>query len=643
MRKFTFLITALLIGAVAYAQVPVSQIHLVPTNPNLKMRMLPLPKPVGDNVSVPEKSPSASSVSSTASEKTDGLRDISETIIGNTTYDLQTNRAISNRLVRNSDGTLSASWTTICSGGASSSRGTGYNYFNDTSWLAADCHRIEPDDRTGFPNIGVTASGKEFSIAHSSTIGTGGGILITSRPTKGSGAWTEDASALGENADDTWTKAVVGGADGKTIHAIWNASGIGTNVYCGQVGALVYSRSTDEGATWPVLHQCISLIDTPYYLGFSADDYAIAAQGNNVAILVSDFTTDLILLKSTDNGDTWTKTVIWQFPIPNYDETTNVIDTNNDGTPDIIAVPTGDGRVAFDKNGLIHVVFSETFVSDLDTASAVGYYPDADGGIWYWNESDANNPPVLIAAAEDLNGDGVLNVPVTSSSGYGSGTYGAGLSLEPTLGFDDANRIYVTYATFDENADTTAFDCGHRHVYTITSQDGGATWSTPFDIVPSIAEGGDGEDEEAVFADMAENVDDYLHIIYQRDPAPGTSLSTITVEAGWNNVASDIVYAKIQQGQLTGVSNPSPVGFSVSQNVPNPFNDQTQFNITLNKSSDVNVRVTNVLGQQVLNQNMNYAAGNHVFTLDKGTLAGGIYNFTVIAGGEKVTKKIIIE
>ncbi|MBX7141162.1 MAG: T9SS type A sorting domain-containing protein [Chitinophagales bacterium] len=632
MRKFTLLLATVFFAVAAFAQRPVSEIQLAPRDKNFKWIKAPKPLPVSDDAYVSDKSPSQSI----------SLRE-AETIIGSTKYDLQTNRAMSERLVRNADGTLSAAWTTLCTGQSSGTyRGSGYNYYNGTSWLTADCNKIEPNSRTGFTNIGVTGSGKEFVLGHSSTVG---GMLFTARDTKGSGDWTEYPGAIALNGDDTWAKTAVGGTDGNTIHAIWNASGVGTNVYCDQVGAVVYSRSTDGGATWPVVHSCVDLIGADYYLGFSADDYCITAQGNNVAILVADWTTDLILLKSTDNGDTWTKTIIWQFPIPFYDETTMVIDTDADGTADIIPVPSGDGRVVFDNSGMMHVVFSETFITDDVEADGVGYYPDADGGLWYWNESMGSNAPVLIAAAEDLNGDGELNYPAGPGDGtyYGSGTYGGGLTLKPSIGFDEANRIYVSYATYDELADTTAYGCGHRHTYVIASYDGGESWSLPYDVVPSIEEGGDGENQEAVFGFMARTVDDYVHLIYQRDPAPGTSLSNLTTEAGWNSAASDIVYVKVQLGELTGINNIKPDLFTVSQNTPNPFSVQTQFNIALTKASNVTLRITNILGQEVYSENINYSAGNHVYNFTKGGLSSGIYNFTVMAEGQQVTKKITVD
>src|SRR5262249_40897792 len=154
------------------------------------------------------------------------------------------------------------------------------------------------------------------------------------------------------------------------------SGGIG-EIDCDQVHPIVYSRSKNQGTSWTISRECMDLIGSNYYRGFSADEYAIDAQGDNVAILVGDWTTDLVLLKSTDNGDTWTKTIIYQFPIPFYDPAINTtVDVDGDGIGDIMNVPDGDGRIAFDKNGMIHVVFSGVNIIEQFPGDGVSYYPD---------------------------------------------------------------------------------------------------------------------------------------------------------------------------------------------------------------------------------------------------------------------------
>ena len=54
-----------------------------------------------------------------------------EVLIGTTTYDLQSNASVDNRLIRHNDGTISATWTMSAQYAAAySDRGTGYNFYD---------------------------------------------------------------------------------------------------------------------------------------------------------------------------------------------------------------------------------------------------------------------------------------------------------------------------------------------------------------------------------------------------------------------------------------------------------------------------------------------------------------------------------
>jgi len=87
--------------------------------------------------------------------------------IGSTWYDLQSNKSVSNRIIKCADGSISAIWTRGFNSGTDyNDRGTGYNYFDGTSWLPLPTDRIE-DIKTGFPSL-TLANGKEIVISHNS-------------------------------------------------------------------------------------------------------------------------------------------------------------------------------------------------------------------------------------------------------------------------------------------------------------------------------------------------------------------------------------------------------------------------------------------------------------------------------------------
>ena len=612
-------------------QLPQSKV-LVPKSNAGYLKALPVERSKGDVFEIPFVDPGTRST--VAANKVA----LTESLIGYTQYDLQTNSAILNRFIKHDDGTMSAAWTFLCTGCASGTdRGTGYNYFDGSSWGPIPAVRIEPTIRSGFPSIAVTTSGKEMSITH-----TGGGMLITGRPAKGTGAWTEYPNLLGSTTSDTWCKAIAGGANGESIHTIWNANTAAN----GQVYSIYYSRSDDGGMTWPVLRTVIPNLDSSHYLGWGGDAYAMDSKGDEIAIVTGDFTNDQILLKSMDNGATWSTTVVSAFPIPFYDDATMQLpDIDGDGVSDDIEAPSGDAHVLIDNNGLCHVWFTTVLITDTSAADLLGYYPNASDGLFYWNENFGTNPPVIIAGIEDLNGDGVISIPTGgANNGNGMGVYRGGATQMPTAGVDASNYLYVSYQTYDELSDTTIYPgVGHKHVYVIKSVDGGTTWSIPYDVVPGAP--ADGLLQDGVFACMAKKVDANVHLIYQRDYAPGHSLSSNTTEAGWNADPSDIVYASIPVTDLIlGVNdNIKSNDFTVGQNIPNPATETTSINFTLDKSADVDFTVTDVVGKVVYSEVRGTVnPGTYTINLNTANMNSGVYFYTVKVGDSSVTKKMIV-
>ncbi len=215
--------------------------------------------------------------------------------IGATIYDLQTNSCVDNsRLVKSSDGTLSAVWTRSTAGDYST-RGSGYNYFDGSVWQTTSDFDGSDDDlvleqmlddpylgeyhRTGWPSMAVTESGREIIISHLAAAGSAptqevGGLMCLSRDNKGEGEWEqtvihsglycEECDNLDDELDLQWPRVAVGGEDGNTIHLIavtqWEED---QNYWYGsakQSRALVYLRSTDAGETWstPVVIEALA-------------------------------------------------------------------------------------------------------------------------------------------------------------------------------------------------------------------------------------------------------------------------------------------------------------------------------------------------------------------------------------------------
>ncbi len=566
-----------------------------------------------------------------------------EEIIGNSVYDLQSNRGTAKRISNNGDGTLSAAWTFTPVGGSNGvDRGTGYNYYNGTSWNTTPAARIEPI-RTGFTNIDYTAAGGEWVVAHTGAQG----LLSSHRATKGTGAW--DTISVGSfnllpSQADVWARFAVGGAAGNSIHVIVNSQGTGTTPVLGQNGPLTYSRSTDGGATWVDNHIQIPGTGAAFMAGVGAEEYHIDARGDVIAIVTSGFTNDVSLFKSLDNGATWTKTQVFAFPLGQpFDDATMNTDTTGDGIGEQIETNAGDATVTIDNNNVCHVAWGHMVVSEDVGAAGVSFFPTDDTGILYWHEGMA--APMIIASVEDFNGNGQIDIPtpVDTVNDNGFGNYNVGAIAQPSIGVDAANNIYIAYSAFDERADTTAWQQIMRHIFVVSSNNGGANWSWPYTLNPSP----DGDFQEGAWPSVASVVDGDVHIYYQRDPAPGHSLSNNATQAANNLLSpSDQIYVRLPVTVLGLNDNNSAATSSdwVSSNYPNPVKDFTSINVQLTKTSDVTLEVTNMVGQLMFTERQTaLAAGTHSITLNLSNLDAGVYFYNITAGDQKVSRKMIVE
>ncbi|MFA6598151.1 MAG: T9SS type A sorting domain-containing protein [Ignavibacteriaceae bacterium] len=87
-----------------------------------------------------------------------------------------------------------------------------------------------------------------------------------------------------------------------------------------------------------------------------------------------------------------------------------------------------------------------------------------------------------------------------------------------------------------------------------------------------------------------------------------------------------------------------PDEFYVNQNYPNPFNPSTTISFGLAKESFVDLRVYNVLGQEVavLIGNQMRKAGNQQVKFDASSLSSGTYIYRLKTDNQVVTKKMIL-
>lgn len=471
-------------------------------------------------------------------------------VIGYTTYDLQTNGSVQNRLAVHDDGTMSATWTMSKEFNTTySDRGTGYNYFDGTSWInqivqpTDQVDRIETS-RVGWPSVFGLGNGEERVITHSTDLSV---LNKATRPSIGNGAWTD--ASIGEFYM-IWNRSTSGGLDGNTIHMIALTEPMGTNwqgsLFNGLNGALLYFRSQDGGTVWDIDTMQLPTLDTAHYIGFSADNYAISAKGETVVVAYFNDWGDSFIVKSTDNGDNWTSTIFLDFPVDKYaiDEG---MDLDNDGVLDQVYSTDNSGALIIDDQGMAHVFYGIMMYADDDLSDGGSSWFPSINGIAYWNESyGADISPAAvhsgdtslwysdmmndhwIAEAPDLNGDPDVG-GIDEIGGYA--LYYRSHASMPSAGLTSNGEIYMTFSGYTETVDNGSQV--FRHIYVTKSADGGLTWKTPVDITPH--EDWDGM-QECVYGSLSPVVDDKLRLIYQLDFEPGISVQGDMDLVDWNAI-----------------------------------------------------------------------------------------------------------
>lgn len=566
---------------------------------------------------------------------------VDEATMGITWYDLQSNSSMQNRIHWFEDGTIGGVYTFGDTPTAFSERGTGYNYFDGNSWGPMSEERIEAD-RTGWPAYAPYGENGELVVSHYSGAAVEG-LALSYRTEKGTGDWEYMTDFdLPDDEFLLWPRMATGGVDNSVIHLlpISAPTGNGGTVFEGVNGAILYSRSTDGGETWDPENVLLDDINSDYYLAIGGDTYEIQARGDVVAFVFGDGFTDLVMMKSTDGGDTWTKTVIYETPYPQWDP-------NNMFVTDTFYCSDGAHALAIDNNGMVHVAFgiNHTYSDGGNT-----YWNWSVDGLGYWNEdrpvfsndkfalspypeeepSEMVVDYSLVGWAQDINGDGEWNVAEDV------GLYYVGASSMPSIHVDDDGRVFIVYSSITEGFDNGAQN--FRHIWARSGNNYGEWWGDHVDLTSALEHIFD----ECVFPSLSQSSDDYLYMNYQFDAEPGLHVRGDADEPTENKIS----FMKIGKDELvSGVADkPAVMEVDVTQNQPNPFSTTSMVYVNLRKASELSLEVSNMMGQVVYRVDAGYAtAGLNKLTIDGSQLSSGVYFYTVKAGKDKITKKMIVE
>ncbi len=554
-----------------------------------------------------------------------------EHIIGTTKFDLQTHNSLQNRIHRYDDGSIGAVWTRGMDHAASfPERGTGYNFYDGTEWGPMPESRLESVNfKYCMPNYAPLGADGEIVISHC----WAGYASILTRDIKGVGNWTQTPYTYASGPEGIYcTRMITSGTDHNSIHLLANTLG----EYMGQPYAMVYSRSQDGGMSWNIENIVLEGTGEDYYYDIWPDKYVWAEErAGTIALLVSDAYMDLFMLKSTDDGDSWEKTVIWEHPYPFF---------SFNYTTDKVFCVDNSASIAIDSEGKAHVVFG---INRVRYENGSFFYPYVDG-IGYWNEDmdpfsndiDALAPPGTgygnsemiedynyIGWMQDVDGDSVITLN-SEMAWYRS----IGPSTMPSIHIDDQDQIFLLYASTTETYEYENFN--YKHIWGRAFANG--EWGPFLDLTENVVHIFD----ECIYPVLAFSSDDNIHYIYNADNTPGLAID------GWHAYEENrIIYGTLPKNNLlTGIEDNMNLldDHLLIQNYPNPFCSTTTLSYILEKPSAVTIRIINAQGQVINEIIKDQSRGEQQFLWNAGNLPAGIYYYRINTGDQTGSGKMIL-
>ena len=603
-------------------------------------------------------------------------QDIDEVDAMWTTYDLQSNGYVANRMYQLPDGSVAVAATMSHEENLTASdRGTGYNFFDGSDWGAQPDARVEPF-KTGWPSIAQFGANGEILLAHGN-----GHMQCFIRTTAGEGDWTY-VGALPDYPEGyaytteypTWPRIVTCGDN----HDIAVAAAV-----------LQQSISSDETDLQTVLWRSENPADinslvvtygplhdlaTPYdHNAFSADDYCMAANGHKVALLYSGcLTNSTWLFTSEDDGATWETTKVWENP---YEGRSFEYENGQPwGMEDTLFMPM-NGAVVIDNNGTVHVALN-TFEMIHTTDNESGYYSYWAGrsvdGILYWNSTqpapiaDTEHPeytdpgmigpnphhaarlwgPIvgepgyvhivndstkwigMVPMYEGINWDNDLYY--MSGSEYISKFYGA--SGHPALSCDPQGNLACAFSSPCTNRVHGTLQKYFRSIYVSYRNAVDGYWiQDEDDLMSEILY----MYQEGLFTNSVANTvhNDEFWFGFQSDDEIGFYWgSNATQTTGTENIIHAVKVIKtlgVEEAEAQDV---------VYNIYPNPATSYIVVSSAMD--ADATITFTNIAGQTVKRFNKNLTTGDNSINID---LESGAYFCTISANGFDKTVKVIVK
>ena len=594
--------------------------------------------------------------------------DMEDSEIAWTTYDLQSNCYVANRMVQWADGSVAAVATMSHEYNLTASdRGTGYNFYDGSAWGDEPETRFEPW-KTGWPSIAQWGANGEILLCHGNS-----GMQCFTRETAGEGEW-EYRGALPAYPEGypyseyaTWPRVVTCGDNHNIIIAV---AALQHSISSDETDVRTCFWRSEDAVNWTCSYGPIADLGLGYEIGnFSADDYCMAANGHNVALVYSGcLTNSLWLFNSTDDGLTWEATKVWEHPFEGHE-----LDEEGLDYGDTLFAPM-NSSVVIDNNGVTHIAMNTfEFTHTLDNEP--GYYTYWSGrsvdGILYWNstqeapiqapdgnpfhaarlwwpipgepgyvhmENDSTRWIGMIPMVEDENGSLIeWENEKFYNDNYHSKLYGASghpvLSCDPNgnlacaysapntkrIGYDENSApfylrsIFVSYRNVDEDYwHQIEDDLNEDFMYGVS--DALFTISVLNTINPGEYWFGFQSDDGIGFAwgtepSQSSTTENQIHVCKVIAPAEFVNVPE-------NNDAQDVIY----------------------RIYPNPATDYMFVNSAM--ETEATITIHNLVGQVVSQYSKHLSLGENRLNID---LKSGVYFCTISANGFDKTVKVVVK
>lgn len=505
--------------------------------------------------------------------------------VGITEYPIQSSGSSNSRIAYDAMEGVHITWMR---GPSSFERSVYYNFRGYEGWLGETI--VSQVDGAGYPTLALTSDHRANITYHNMMNNY---VLLAVDQVRGFGIFNYyDPPDLAPSRNRAfWPQIAISAND--DIHILMAEH---TQEY-GIYPSVIYSRSTDDGASWtdPIEVASVALLN----------GIITSASDGRVAIVYlqpvtsgefSQINNEVCYFISADDSE-------WDFSEPGY-----ITDYENDGLD--IYCPWGIDAV-FGPDGGLNVVW---LTGNIDEE---GLFIDDATKLWHYSDQTGNSMQIAEMSDPDLECE---LAAVTSQIAM------------PSISVDPEGNLVVIYVGYDDTDLSSEGLCVGDLFWTLRPNSG-QEWLEPLNITET----------------------------HSPDCLPGDCLSEIfpsTAEVMTDSVHLTYVMQKLAEGQDTVYYMPVevstvpldvdsredvPRSFKLYGNYPNPFNSSTTIRFETVEDGYANLAIYDITGAKVATLvNGEMEAGVHAVNWDSGDAASGVYYFSLKANGEESARKMTL-